>query len=290
MRITRNLLICLAGGLLLNAAVRADDAVLPGNPYAPVVTRNIFGLNPPPPVVPPGTEDAAPPPKITPNGIMSILGQLQVLFKVATPAKAGKPAGDDDYILSEGQRQDDIEVVKIDEKAGLVTFNNHGETQELPLVAATASSTAPAAAGVPGNPAPGFKPAPGGLLRPGGNTFNGGGSSSLIGNFGGGNRGNGNNGMNGGGGGGNNSGNAGGGLNFGYNPSGNGSYNASSQVPQGMSSEVQTIAIEANRELTKQQVISGELPPLPPTDLTPPDAVGFGGAPLISSGQDIPSK
>ena len=89
MKRTHSLLICLAGGLALNAAVRAEDAVLPGNPYAPVVTRNIFDLNPPP-KVDPNAADATPPPKLTPNGITDILGQLQVLFKVANPAKPGR--------------------------------------------------------------------------------------------------------------------------------------------------------------------------------------------------------
>src|SRR6267142_446605 len=124
MKMTRNILICLAGGMALSANVRADDVVLPGNPYALVVARNIFGLNPPKPVDPSAT-DATPPPKITLNGITDILGQMQALFKVAGTAKPGKPAGDDSYILSEGQRQDEIEVVKIDEKAGVVTFHNH---------------------------------------------------------------------------------------------------------------------------------------------------------------------
>ena len=54
------------------------------------------------------------------------------MIKVAPPAKPGPPAKDEMYILSEGQRQDDIEVIKIDEKKSLVTFNNHGFTQELP--------------------------------------------------------------------------------------------------------------------------------------------------------------
>lgn len=119
---------------MLNTGLHADDVLLPGNPYAPVVVRNIFGLNPPTPVD--TTTTAAPPVQITANGIMSIFGQLQVLFKVA-----GKPAGKDSYILTEGQRQDDIEVTKIDEKAGIVTFNNHGIVQALPLVPATPSST-----------------------------------------------------------------------------------------------------------------------------------------------------
>jgi hypothetical protein len=259
MKITRNLLLGLAGGLLLNAAVRADDAVLPGNPYAPMVARNIFGLNPPAPVDP-HAADATPPPKITPNGIMTIFGQLQVLFKVANPAKDGKPAVDSDYILSEGQSQDDIEVVKIDEKSGLVTFNNHGETQALPLAVGIASST-PGAGGGPGVAAPGFRPAPG-LLRPGGNAFNGGGAAA--GNYGGNNRGNGNNGLNGGGGGGNNPGGTGGGLNFGTTPTQAG-YHANGPP---VDPAVQTVVIEAMREQYKS---AGDTAAniLPVTALTP---------------------
>jgi hypothetical protein len=265
MKIIRNLLLGLAGALAVNAAVRADDAILAGNPYAPMVARNIFGLNPPAPVDS-NPAEASPPPKITPNGIMTIFGELQVLFKVANPAKDGKPAADADYILSEGQSQDDIEVVKIDEKAGMVTFNNHGETQQLPLVIATSSSPVPAP-GVPGFGAPGFRPMPGGLPRPGGNAFNGGGTPP--GNFGGGNRGMGNNGMNGGGNGGNNSGGTGGGLNFGNPSARNNTYNPASQIPPGMTPEVQTIAIEASRQAALQNGDAEAAAILPITDLTP---------------------
>ena len=128
------IVVCLASGLVLNAGARADDGVLPNNPYAPIVVRNIFALNPPPPAD--AGPPADPPPKITPNGIMTILGKLQALYKVAGTAKPGQPAKDDFYILSEGQRQDEIEVTHIDEKASLVTFNNHGTVQELLLVKA----------------------------------------------------------------------------------------------------------------------------------------------------------
>ena len=145
------IVVCLASGLVLNACARAGDGVLPNNPYAPIVVRNVFGLNPVP------TNDvnatpAEPPPKITLNGIMSIFGQLQALYKVASTAKPGQPAKDEAYILSEGQRQDEIEVTHIDEKASLVTFNNHGTVQELPLVKANASagSTPTPAQGRPG--------------------------------------------------------------------------------------------------------------------------------------------
>jgi hypothetical protein len=172
--------VCLAIGLALNASLRADDALpkdevaandssstdkvlLPGNPYAPIVVRNVFDLTPVP-VVDPNAALPETPLKITPNGIMSIFGNLQVLFKVT-----GKPNGkEDSYILMEGQRQDDIEVTKIDEKNGIVTFNNHGIVQTLPLVAA-----APASGGatppVGGNPAvPGFNPNNGNGNNPGG--------------------------------------------------------------------------------------------------------------------------
>ncbi|MGH7953205.1 MAG: hypothetical protein ACREFE_14995 [Limisphaerales bacterium] len=139
--------VCFAGALALNVSLLADDVVLPGNPYAPVVERNLFGLNPvtvaeptPPPVKPPV--------KITPNGIMTIFGQLQVLFKVAGTPERGKPAVEQSYILSEGQRQDDIEVTHIDEKKGIVTFNNHGLVQEIPLVAASATSAGSPPSGI----------------------------------------------------------------------------------------------------------------------------------------------
>ena len=125
--------VCLAGGLALNAGMRAAD-ISQDNPYATIATRNIFGLNPIPTVDP---NQPAPPVKITPNGIMTIFGRLQVLFKTA-----GGPVGkEQSYILTEGQRQDDIEVIKINEKAGIITFNNHGIAQELPLANAIAMST-----------------------------------------------------------------------------------------------------------------------------------------------------
>jgi hypothetical protein len=131
--------IWLAGGLLLSAGARADDAVVASddNPYAPIVTRNVFGLNPVQADEPVGD----PPPKITPNGIMSISGRLQVLFKVAGTGSAGQPAKDQFYILSESQRQDDIEVTHIDDKASLITFDNHGTVQKIPLANAPAATT-----------------------------------------------------------------------------------------------------------------------------------------------------
>jgi hypothetical protein len=139
------IVICLATGVALAAGAHADDAAASGNPYALIVARNVFGLNPPPPPGP--ATPFEPPPKITPNGIMTVFGEAQVLFKVEASAKRGQPAKEDYYILSEGQRQDDIEVVKIDNKAGMVTFNNHGVVQQLALVSAPATTTVEAGGG-----------------------------------------------------------------------------------------------------------------------------------------------
>ena len=159
MKSARSLII--AATLLLAAGARAQDAAS-DKPYAGIVSRNMFGLLPIP------TNDSAaeappvePPPKITPNGIMTIFGRLEALFKVAVKGKPGQPAKDQAYELSVGERQDDIEVLKINQADAIITFNNHGTIQELPLVVA-ANTPAPAAGpkGAPG-PEPG-NPAVGG--------------------------------------------------------------------------------------------------------------------------------
>lgn len=240
--------ICLAVALALNANARADDIALSGNPYTMVVERNVFGLvSPPPPDTTP--PPAAPPVRITPNGITDILGQVQVLFKVSGSA----PGKEDSYILSEGQGQDDIEVVKIDEKKGVVTFNNHGLTQEIPLSAASAGS-APAA-GSSAIPMPGFAPGVNPAATGFGRAF-----GSRIGNYGG---------------------NVPGGADSGSSsPAVPIRVNPVNQQPV-MSPEEQVIGFEINREMTKQQVIEGTMPPYPPTPITPDDATGEGGIPLV---------
>ena len=149
------------GLLILNvlfaASARADVVQ---NPYTPIVTRNVFGLVPIPTNPPVDLTPEVPPPKITPNGIMTLFGKLQVLFKVAGVAHPGQPPKDESYVLSEGDRQDDIEVQSIDEKAAMITFDNHGVIQKLALATGTASSGAVVTAGSRlGMPLPGVAPA-----------------------------------------------------------------------------------------------------------------------------------
>ncbi len=250
------IVVCLAGGLVLNTGARANDAVLPNNPYATVVVRNVFGLNPSP------TNDVnaaqtEPPPKITLNGIMSIFGHLQALFKVAIPAKPEQPAKDVPYILSEGQRQDEIEVVQIDEKNGLVTFNNHGTVQEIPLAKA-------GPAGGPATPGPGRPGPTPNITAPFGDN-----SGRIPGRFGsrapGGpaaarNRGTGNGGDNS-----NNGPGGGSSLTPGSTPY---TYDPAGQQPSQMTAEESAMLIEAQRLLLQNQN-NPKAKLLPPTMYTP---------------------
>jgi hypothetical protein len=161
-----NLRRCLFSGLLTVAWLYGQPlraSVAPAeNPYTPIVERNVFGLVPiPPPPVAVDPATLVPPPKITPNGIMTLFGKLQVLFKVAGVTHPGLPPKDESYVMCEGDRQDDIEVQKIDQPSATITFNNHGVVQVLPLVASTGGTVAsppPGAVPPPGMPGPGMAP------------------------------------------------------------------------------------------------------------------------------------
>jgi hypothetical protein len=132
-------------------SVPADN--MQGNPYASIVTRNVFGLNPPPPPVA-DVPQGAPPPKITLTGITTIFGPAEALYKVSGVPQAGKPPKDESYILKEGEQQDDVAVQHIDVAKGIVTFKNHDVVQDIPLVAGVASGGSPAPSGGGG----GFQP------------------------------------------------------------------------------------------------------------------------------------
>ncbi len=161
----------MVAAFLLAAAVRAQDAnsasAAADAPYATIVARNMFGLLPIPPPHNPADDvpPPDPPPKITPNGIMTIFGKDQALFKVANKTKPGQPQKpDDSYVLAEGEMQDDITVVKINHLDGIITFNNHGTVQELPLVPAKDTGSGPAGGGPGGHSNP-MIPSPGGGSR-----------------------------------------------------------------------------------------------------------------------------
>ena len=125
----RNTLVCFLG-LSLCVSVRAASSVPSG--YQSIVERNVFGLNPPKPGGLP-TPPVAPPPKLTLTGITTLLGNKRALLTMQVP---NKPA--ENFILTEGQRDGEIEVLQIDEKAGSVKVLNHGIEQTLDFLTAGA--------------------------------------------------------------------------------------------------------------------------------------------------------
>jgi hypothetical protein len=122
-----SVLAAVAGQISLEAIV--PDAGV--DSYQGIPERNVFGLRPPPSQAQPEPE-AAPLPKITLTGITTILDSKRALMKVAAanPKKAD-PAKELSLILSEGQREGDIEVLQIDEKAGSVKVRNSGAVMVL---------------------------------------------------------------------------------------------------------------------------------------------------------------
>jgi hypothetical protein len=277
-------------GVLLSMNALSQDANIPNGPFAGIVARNMFSLVPIPPPAPPANDPVDPPPKITPTGIMNIFGRDQALFKASNLARPGQPSKEGAYVLSEGERQDDIEVVKIDHVDGVITFNNHGTIQELPLVPVKDGGTVASAGGgggIPGVaiPRPGFPPSTGNLLgfhnshgmNPAGFTaassspgFSQANTTQTQPNFG------------------NSYGSYGGG----------GSYQSpNSQQPQNniedqvLNTARQIAEIEQNRIATQDQVSQGKLPPLPPTVLTPTESTGSGGVgglPLVFPARNPP--
>jgi hypothetical protein len=156
------MLICTLAGLALCTTGNAVGGDSPGNPYQGIVDRNVFGLKPPPP--PPDPESTKPPPpKVFLTGITTILGNKRALLKMTPPAKPGEPAKEQSFTLAEGQREGDIEVLEINEKAGTVKVNNYGTITSLDFEnngVKVAGGPPPAAPGAGARP-PGFVPAPG---------------------------------------------------------------------------------------------------------------------------------
>jgi hypothetical protein len=263
-------ILSLAVALGMATALRAETAAT-DKPYASIGTRNVFGLVPIP-VAPPADPGPPPepPPKITPNGITSIFGKLQVLYKVAEKPVAGQPPKESSHMLSEGEREDEITVIKINKEAGVVTFDNHGETQELPLVTVlnpTGPAGAPGAPGTPANPfvggGPGMTPAA--RIQ---QMQQRAAMQSLQSQFNPNNGGVGNPGV--------------GGVPMAGMGGAGGAAPTTTPPAEQLSPEAQVLMIEKNRLETQQAVDVGLLPPLPPTPITPAEATAFGGSPLIA--------
>jgi hypothetical protein len=181
-----------AGHAPANAVQPDNNNTDAGDPYGSIAARNVFGLNPIPPPAPPADPNAIPPPKITLTGITTIFGPAEALYKVAAYVKSGKQVAEQSYILTEGEAQDEIEVTAIDTQKDIVTFNNHNQTQVIPLANGVASG-GDSGSGAPSGGPPGImrrfggnfpRPGggPGGFQPRAGGAYNGGGYNNPNGN------------------------------------------------------------------------------------------------------------
>lgn len=246
--------------------LRADDLAMSSNPYSTITERNVFALVPIPPPGPATPEVVVdPPPKIIINGMMTLFGKPQVLFKFTPKTSAGQQPKETSLVLGEGERQEEVEVTKIDMQGHMASFINHGIAQDVAL-SDTAKLNAPVS-GSPGGPMGGsmgggipMPASPG--MAPGmmGRGLRGRGAAGMTPQDG--------------------------------TPNSNpaDTAGATGGQPTGKAAiedQVMGVAkemaqIELNRIETQDLVDQGKLPPLPPTMLTPKDATAADGSPLIA--------
>ncbi len=129
MRFTRLLVCCLCGTALALDAAAANSSASTNNPYQEIVERNVFGLHDPlPPLI---THIEQPRPRIYLTGISTMLPEKTAILKVIYPPSLGHPPREESLLLSEGQRMEDIQVIKVDPVARKVTITEAGNQTEL---------------------------------------------------------------------------------------------------------------------------------------------------------------
>jgi hypothetical protein len=120
---SRKIFLILLLGVSQIARTSQASGSTPANPYQKIGEHNLFGLQPPTPVA---QAIATLPPQIVLNGLTTVFGDKRALFKTLPTADSPK---EQSYILAEGQRAGEIEVLSVDMKAAAATINNHGIVQ-----------------------------------------------------------------------------------------------------------------------------------------------------------------
>ncbi|HEU5070552.1 MAG TPA: hypothetical protein VFV96_09095 [Verrucomicrobiae bacterium] len=256
-------LVGIAGALL--AAVSTASALTADNPYVDTITnRNLFNLKAPPD---PSQAPTAPPPQV-PNvllaGITTLMGGKTALLRIPRPARPPEPAKEVSVILAEGApAEEGVQVLEINVAAGTVKISNNGTLQTLDIEKNAPKAAAAPAAAAPGAPVPGAKPvlplplpAPAANVAPGsvtsiGRPLRSTGALSSSGGV------------------------------VGAGPSALPGQAPLTGTPQ-LTADEQKVLMELNRDQTRDAVISGDMPPLPPTDLTLPQDMGTPVAPVIN--------
>jgi len=136
-------------------------------PYQVILTRNAFGLKPPPPPPPVKTEEEeGPPPNIKLTGILSITEPKKALFMLQPVGKAEKTF----LTINEGEEDQGLKVLSIDEERGSVKIVLNGNTTTLDFEKngiKNAAVVVPVAGQPGGPPAGAVPPPPGGFTQPG---------------------------------------------------------------------------------------------------------------------------
>jgi hypothetical protein len=190
------------------------------------------------------------------TGIMTGIGRKRALLEGTMPAKPPEPPKKSFYTLGEGEQQDEVKVIKIDEKANTVELSLMGVITNLTF---SAKAPPPAPPGAPGQPFPGIPSPVNTGVNPG----------AIPGNY---NRTLPNRQMR--------TGSPGGAATpQAYSPTGGqptGTQDLAHQNPtlNGLSQDEYALVLEAERERTKNDVLSGQMAPMPVTHLTPQGAVG----------------
>lgn len=134
------------------ANVSADDN---SNPYAVIMDRNVFRLNPIPPPPPPVEQKPKDLPKVYLSGIVKVGDDLRVLF--STPAKDKTPATY--FKLAVGEKDGELELVKVHPDEQKVDVIVGGTPMTLSMLTDTLTATGSKGSGeapAPGPGRPGF--------------------------------------------------------------------------------------------------------------------------------------
>jgi hypothetical protein len=172
----------LVGAGLLVLLTFPAAALTSDNPYAAIITRNAFALNPPAPVTNAPAGPVIPPSDIEFRGLSTLLGRPQALINVKSKPKPPETPKDRSLVMDIGQREGEVELLEINMGEGSVKLRNQGnivtmnlkDNSPKPQAAAGLPTVAPAAAGLPGGvPVPALGrpalPVPGGVPAAAGN-------------------------------------------------------------------------------------------------------------------------
>lgn len=130
-------------GIATGTVVYGITPDLSANPFQNITLANVFRLQPPPAEPAPPVKPNPPLPPIALTGIRDGYGKMQALIQVVLPAVPPNPAKTTYLTLAQGERDGEIQVLKIDVKAGTVEVKLFGTVTNLCLNSNAPTAPAP---------------------------------------------------------------------------------------------------------------------------------------------------